>query len=111
MNSISSLRAGPTPVRIADSGASEGSRVVAATLGQAGRSAVGFFTGGLAGGGLGGALSSLGGGTDGLDLNRLEELLNTQMTVQFQSQVYGSRSNIAKSGHDAAMEAVRNMKA
>ena len=77
--------------------------------GSALSSVVGFMTGGVSrAGGLLGAGSGLGGGSD---LAQFESLLNQQIEAQTTMQIYSSRSNIVKTEHETAMNAIRNMKA
>ncbi len=59
--------------------------------------------GGLLGGGGAGSIT---GGN-----NQQWELLQAQYDIQQQTQMFNTLSNVSKSRHDAAMAAIRNMKA
>lgn len=80
-------------------------------------SAVGSFVpgGGIIGGLLGG-LSKMGGGGSGIggidtSLNDQMQLLQVQQQIQKETQMFNLMTNISKDKHDAAMAAIRNMKA
>ncbi len=80
-------------------------------------SAVGSFVpgAGIIGGLLGG-LSKMGGGGSGIggidtSLNDQMQLLQVQQQIQKETQMFNLMTNISKDKHDAAMAAIRNMKA
>jgi len=74
-------------------------------------------------GGIAGAASSFipgagiisgllgGGGTGGAGVNQQWELLQQQYQIQQETQMFNMMTNVSKTKHDAAMSAIRNMKA
>jgi hypothetical protein len=66
----------------------------------------GALLGGLGGGGLGGGA----GGLAGVDPNDPASLLNLQIQMQRELQIFSMLSNIAKTEHETQMAAVRNMR-
>ncbi|MCA9319280.1 MAG: hypothetical protein KDB53_01030 [Planctomycetes bacterium] len=62
-------------------------------------------------GGLFGPGGLSGGNAEDARMAKFEELLDRQISVQSEMQVYSSSSNIAKTTHETAMTAIRNMKA